>query len=308
MASYSYKVLLWHEAKRSSSITLHGFPQNLTGFEGCTKQVTLQNPDFSLRILGRKDTQVKLRGQRLELGQIEHQVRQTLMMPALVVADLVSLKAGSKTGTLVTFISFDNAKSGEIDESFRSLFRSLANDLYSRLSAALPSYMVPSAIIPILSLPLNISGKVDRLKLKQAAPNLDLEKILYFSAIEKSSRSFSFTDPEKQLQSLWAEILDIDATTISPKDHFLHCGGDSILAMKMVAAATRRRNGITLTVKNIFLYPRLCDMALVASAYVKVSASTVIELYQLLGYTNSDEIHAVRCKVAALCNVEMNSI
>ena len=163
-----------------------------------TGDLAVYNPDFSLRILGWKDTQVKLRGQRLELGQIKHQARQTLMMPALVVVDLVSLKAGSKTGTLVIFISFDNAKSGEIDESFRSL----ANNLYSRISAALPSYMVPSAIIPILSLPLNISGKVDRLKLKQAASNLDLEKILYFSATEKSSRSFSFTDPEKQLQSL----------------------------------------------------------------------------------------------------------
>ncbi|KAI4157992.1 MAG: hypothetical protein LQ342_007852 [Letrouitia transgressa] len=263
------------------------------------------NPDFSLRILGRKDTQVKLRGQRLELGQIEHQVRQSLAIPCSVVADLVFLNNGSKNGNLVVFVSFDHARPAALNDEFRSR----ARELHSQLSVTLPSFMVPSAIIPMASLPLNMSGKVDRLKLKQAASGLDAQSVLYFSEIEKpAARSSAFTEPEKRLRSLWAEILEMDIAGISLDDNFLHIGGDSILAMKMVAVANKKGNGIILTVKDIFRHPRLCDMALVASAAVKGTNSSQIEPYQLLDCAGYQDADIVRRKVAALCRVKLTSI
>lgn len=263
------------------------------------------NPDFSLRILGRKDTQVKLRGQRLELGQIEHQVRQSLAIPCSVVADLVFLDNGSKHGNLVVFVSFDQARPTALDNEFRSRTR----ELHSQLSLNLPSFMVPSAIIPMPSLPLNMSGKVDRLKLKQAASGLNAQSILYFSEVKKpSARSSVFTEPEKRLRSLWAEILEIDIARISLNDNFLHIGGDSILAMKMVAVANKKGDGIILTVKDIFRHPRLCDMALAASAAIKATNSSQIEPYQLLDCASYQEVDEVRRKVAALCRVKLASI
>ncbi|KAL9610621.1 MAG: hypothetical protein Q9167_004695 [Letrouitia subvulpina] len=299
-----------HEPEKTAEVFIQNpawLPVEKNGYRRLYKTGDLAqyNTDFSLRVLGRKDTQVKLRGQRLELGQIEHQVRQTLAIPSLVVADLVFLKNGSKTGNLVIFVSFDNARSAALDEEFRSR----ARDLHSQLSATLPSFMVPSAIIPMLSLPLNMSGKVDRLKLKQAASSLDAQSILYFSEIEKpSARSSAFTEPEKRLRSLWAEILEMDTAGISLDDNFLHIGGDSILAMKMVAVANRKGNGIILTVKDIFRHPRLCDMALVASASVKVINTSKIEPYQLLDCAGYHKVDIVRRKVAALCRVKLTSI
>lgn len=227
-----------------------------------TGDLVKYHTDGSLIFIGRKDTQVKIRGQRVELAEVEHHVLQALSdrgdavftnnETIHIVAEAIKPCDGSHP-VLVAFIS-----PGSQDQSSRTV-REMTAGLEEKLSKFLPAYMIPTAFIPIEQLPLTASGKTDRLKLQQHASALTREDLALLTAGEQERRA-PRTKKETVLQRLCAGVLGVSMDIIGLDDSFFRLGGDSITAIKLVAMA--RLEGWYVTVANLFSQPKLSDLAL----------------------------------------------
>lgn len=210
-------------------------------------------PDGSLRYLGRKDTQIKLRGYRMELAEIEHQLRECWPMADVAVESIVPTHGTKDTAILVAFVS--NAPAGDfqvIPDAVRegadaALPVLVSPSVTKNLARKLPSYMLPSAFFTIERFPLTINGKLDRKRLRDMAEHSSVSQLTV-----RQSQGFGNGDPwagsselERRLRSLWSEVLGIEETKILPDDGFFQLGGDSLLSMKLSVAA--RRNKIPVT-------------------------------------------------------------
>lgn len=112
------------------------------------------------------------------------------------------------------------------------------------LRALLPSYMVPSIFLPVRAMPRTVTGKLDRQALRSAIQSLTREKLQHYRAPPQPKITVS-SDAERQLQRMWAELLNTTTEDIGAEDHFLTTGGDSVIAMRMVAMARRAGFGFT---------------------------------------------------------------
>jgi aryl carrier-like protein len=105
--------------------------------------------------------------------------------------------------------------------------------------------MVPKVFIPLNYMPLTSSGKIDRKKLQSIATTLTATELAAYSG-QREEHSAPTTEKEVRMQQLWARVLNIRPETISRYDNFIRLGGDSVLAMKLVALA--REDEIQVTV------------------------------------------------------------
>lgn len=241
--------------------------------------------------IGRKDTQIKLRGQRLELTEVEDCLRAKL--PSIEVAAEIIVVSGNQHPVLAAFIG-TSKKYRQIDtpsrvcSSMPDSINVLLADVESYLAQTLPHYMIPSVVIPLTEMPRNSSGKINRKELRQSGSHLTVQQLAVFSARNRSKRAPS-TEAEKNIQSLWAEVLGIEPSDIMSDDHFLRLGGDSIMAMRLVALC--RRKQLSLTVAAIFQNPLLCDMAVAA---VPLTDGAVTENVMPFSLVTESQVDIVR--------------
>jgi amino acid adenylation domain-containing protein/non-ribosomal peptide synthase protein (TIGR01720 family) len=135
----------------------------------------------------------------------------------------------------------------------RESAQGLVPALRTFLEAKLPPYMVPAAFVPLGALPLTPNGKVDRKALpapEGRRPDL------------KEPYAPPRTPAEETLAEVWAEVLRVDPVGIH--DHFIELGGDSILAIQVVARAAQK--GLRLAPKQIFQHPTIAQLAATAAA------------------------------------------
>ena len=224
------------------------------------------NSDGSISFVGRKDDgQVKIRGQRVELGEIEHQLRASLTIHVGAAALMIMPNGRPTLASFVT-VKIDGNSDCSSEEDIASspaqidCLQSITAGLESKLSSVLPSYMVPSVFIPISGIPLTVSGKTNRRKLQQLAAGLSMDQIVAFRNL-KSEHTKPSTPMEQRLCELWKVMLKVN--DIGIEDNFFELGGDSVGAMRLVASA--RKAGLCLTVDKIFKHPILSKMALVTS-------------------------------------------
>lgn len=219
--------------------------------------------DGSLAYMGRKDSQVKIHGQRLELGEVEYHIRQLLdevNLRAQVVAETVKSPNGERL-VLVAFV----APVGWMTEVLKAAVPELTRGLNERLSKKVPSYMVPTTYIPIASVPLTGTSKTDRKRLREFGASFlkEQQERAYINAQQPKymERRLPRTPAEKQLRHLWAVVLGIDdEEKISVDDRFTSIGGDSLTAMRLVATA--QEQGQSFTMADIFRRPVLRELAL----------------------------------------------
>lgn len=224
-----------------------------------TSDLVRYYPDGQLQFIGRKDTQVKIRGQRVELGEIEHAITENLSNLVHVTVDAVAFPPQ----TLVAFLymkdgSHTSSKTSDILVPLTPEIQAELKALEKALTELLPIYMVPAMFISLSHIPMTISGKVDRIQLRAATLNLSTEQREAY-CLANQEKNAPTTGDELKLQSLWSQILSRKKETIGTNDSFFRLGGDSIGAMKLVAAA--RREGLVLAVADIFKYPELAEMA-----------------------------------------------
>ena len=259
--------------------------------------------------VGRKDTQVKLRGQRVELGEIESHLKARLPSDVNVIAEVIApAGASSSQHTLVAFVAPQSTKR---DDAAEIVSAHLPAEMQEALSKAatevtevLPRYMVPNAYIPVNFIPTLISGKTDRKRLRQFGATVDLRQLAdqtvraSKSTIEPSdSRPLSETG--KLLQQAWAQILRLEADAIRADDNFFALGGDSLAAMKMVTLC--RENGLDLSVTGTFGNPTLSAMAGVVKVIKEEAAVDAGRIpFSLISQSPGD----ILAEASLLCGVE----
>ena len=190
--------------------------------------------DGQLEYLGRVDHQVKVRGFRVELGEVEAQLRAD---PAIGEA-VVTAQPGLGGVRLVAHIT---GRDGVAPDP---------GALRERLSRVLTDAMLPSAFVVMDALPLTPNGKVDR----RALPEVD------------TAGSGDHEPPqgpiETAIAAAWSELLGVDR--VGRRDHFFELGGHSLLALRLVERL--RRDGHRALVRQVFEHPRLGDFARAVSA------------------------------------------
>lgn len=222
--------------------------------------------DGALVFVGRKDTQVKLRGQRIELGEIEYHLLLSMEGPNEVAVDVVQPPTGGGS-VLAAFISvgdaafIDEPGSGTISAEVKSRLVRVARQVRPRMAAFLPTYMIPAIFVPVPAMPLTVSGKTDRRRLRQICSDMSWSELLSMSSepAQGADGVAVKTRAQEQMAEEWAKLLGVAADGIRPGDGFIALGGDSLKAIHLAAAY--RSMGMTLTVADILQNPRLSSMA-----------------------------------------------
>lgn len=175
--------------------------------------------DGQLHYLGRKDAQVKLRGQRLELGEVE-----TVIQKHPAVAGAVALLREYRgQPALVAYVVLDDLNgdlSGALSDKLRA-------DILAQCRAQLPAYMVPSQITRIAAIPVTINGKLDRAQLPDPNDNPRQEQPVDG---ENQRGADPDTVPDLVLDA-FSQVLHSDIT--DPNTHFFEAGGNSLSAIQL---------------------------------------------------------------------------
>ncbi|KAF4169463.1 hypothetical protein CNMCM6936_008155 [Aspergillus lentulus] len=230
------------------------------------------NPDGSLCHFGRKDHQLKVRGQRVESSELEYHLRQVLSDVEDVVVDMVVPAKSNGVPSLTAFILQVGGHTRPAPEPMHRHplfaeptleFLESVQSAKQRLSKMVPDYMVPTLFFALRKVPQTVSCKKDRRRLRQEVALMTWDQLRAYTTGPKSGRSVTpaalETQAEQLLAQIWAELLRLDAETLGPDDDFLALGGDSIIAMRAIAMA--RVKGLGLTVSDIFAKSKLADMA-----------------------------------------------
>ncbi len=185
-----------------------------------------------IEYLQRRDHQVKLRGLRVELGEIEATLTNHKMVREAVVVLRTGTTGASRLVAYVVGFAGELCKSGPLLES---------------LGEELPQHMVPSHLIVLESMPLTSSGKVDR----RALPDLETEHT-------SSASSLPQTPVERRLAALWLEQLGLEQLGV--EDDFFDLGGDSIQAALLINRLQRELDSV-LYVMALFDAPTVRALA-----------------------------------------------
>lgn len=202
-------------------------------------------PDGTLEFLGRLDFQVKIRGHRIELGEVEAALERHAG-----VRSAVALAYGDERqslGAAVVGSALDVA------------------ELRRHVASLVPAYMVPQRLIVLASLPLGANGKVDRAALAAlvaTAPEC--------APVPHEAPRGAW---EERLAALWSEVLN--TPRVSRHDSFFALGGDSLGATRLVQQA-RQRYGVDLPLRALFSALPLADLAaLLAQDDVDTETGTI---------------------------------
>ncbi|MCU7496664.1 MAG: amino acid adenylation domain-containing protein [Ignavibacteria bacterium] len=204
-----------------------------------TGDLARYKPDGTIEFMGRSDNQVKLRGFRIELGEIE----EVLMQHEMVNSAAVILKERKGRKYIASYVTLRDTSTGSLDKAH-------SDEIREFLKKQLPEYMIPTSIIILKEMPLQPSGKIDRRALPEEVKGSTPEEEL----VPKSVK-------EKILLEVWKEVLGVEK--ISLNDNFFEIGGDSILAIQVVARA--REKGIKIQPLNLFQHQTIPELALQVS-------------------------------------------
>ncbi|MFE4517494.1 amino acid adenylation domain-containing protein, partial [Kitasatospora sp. NPDC056783] len=202
-----------------------------------TGDLARRDADGRLRFAGRADEQIKLRGFRIEPGEIESALRRSPLVRDAVVTVRPDGPGG---GRLVAYVVPADAAAG-----------APALDLRLHLAESLPPHLVPAAFVPLDRLPLTPNGKTDRRALPDPGP-------VQATAVPGREPA---TDTERRIARIWADVLGLEQ--VGADDNFFLLGGDSILSMQVVSRL--RRDGLHLATRDLFSHQTVAELATVVS-------------------------------------------
>ena len=213
-------------------LTAASFVDTSPGRLYCSGDLGRWTHSGELEILGRTDGQVKLRGQRVELGEIEHRIEAHASVQQAVA--MVDSQADG-TQTLWAFVCLHSATAEPTQTEW-----------HDYLASALPSYMLPSAVIRVPAIPVNQAGKVDCAALLRV--------------VSENGNPRQGTQPrddkEQRVAQVWAEHLKCGF--IAREDNFFDLGGNSLRA---IAVVNQLRRAFECRINDLYEHPRLADFA-----------------------------------------------
>jgi amino acid adenylation domain-containing protein len=209
-----------------------------------TGDLTRHLPDGNIEFLGRIDHQVKIRGSRIELREVESELAAHASVREAVV--LAREDTPGERRLVAYVVAHRNASPS-------------TSDLHGFLRERLPDYMVPSAFVMLDALPLTPNGKVDRTAL--AAPDHLRPQLLADFVAPR-------TPAEERLAAIWSEVLGL--SRVGVQDNFFELGGHSLLATQ-ITAKVRRAFAVDLPLRSVFEAPTVGGML----ASIEAVAATV---------------------------------
>jgi amino acid adenylation domain-containing protein len=229
----------------SPGLTAKRFVADPAGLPGArmyrTGDRVRRSADGRLEYLGRTDRQVKLQGQRVELGEVEAVLRGHPGVGSAAVAVRRTPGAGPQLVAFYTPAGPASAPSGE--------------QLRDHAAAHLPAAMTPAVAVRLDRLPRTTSGKVDYRALADAVPGSAGP-----SGHDAGAAGDTATAPDSGLEvavrGTWADVLGVEA--VHPTDDFFALGGHSLQALRL-ATRVKRQLGVTVTTRTVYKHPRLRD-------------------------------------------------
>jgi amino acid adenylation domain-containing protein len=170
-------------------------------------------PDGRLQFLGRADEQIKIRGFRVELGEIETAL---LRHPDVRQAVAVAGEGAAKETTVFAYVVLRQGAGARREDVMAALRK--------RLAETLPAYMRPTAILPLDALPRLPNGKIDRKGLPRPSTS---------GSPVNGAPLGPLSDMESRLMAMWRDVLGLQ--TIDPTGNFFDLGGHSFLAARLLA-------------------------------------------------------------------------
>lgn len=259
-------------------------------------------PDGTIVYVGRADTQVKMNGQRVELGDVESNLALSADGPLQFVCEFMPMSGMQGRKMLVAFLSYEFYRNPTTlaDTSLLQLTSELKESLVqldTKAKEILAPHMVPGLYVPLRAFPETLSGKLDRKALRELAESLPSATIeeyaIAFAAVRTLESSGQFS-----LRAMWCAILKILHARVGADSNFVSLGGDSIAAMQLVSKAAAQ--GLGITVAEVFQHPRLGDMASSMKCIVPMKARN-FEQYELCPRNHLESIlkdAETQCKVS----------
>ncbi|NIE69194.1 non-ribosomal peptide synthase/polyketide synthase, partial [Burkholderia sp. Ax-1719] len=214
--------------------------------------LAIHDADGEIDYVGRNDFQVKIRGHRIETGEIR-----ACLLAHEAVRDAAVLAVAGTDGAqrLAAWVVFDGADA--VQDDWRATLR-------AHLNAALPAYMVPASFARVADLPLTSNGKLDRAALLRAEIAAEQD-----GAADEITQTAPHTPTQQRLAEIWQRVLGVEA--IGLRSHFFELGGDSLSTLR-VAELARAAGFEDVAIGTLFTHPVLEDLAAALDASTAASA------------------------------------
>ncbi|MEX0447698.1 amino acid adenylation domain-containing protein [Xenorhabdus sp. SGI246] len=211
-------------------------------------------PDGSIDYLGRNDFQVKIRGNRIELEEIETHLAQCTGVQQVVV---VARAYDSADTRLAAYIIPQSGTTLNIPE------------LREQLGNSLPDYMIPGAFVMLDTFPLTLSGKLDR----RALPLPD------HSSVITKEYAAPQGEIEEQLADIWQTVLKIDR--IGRYDNFFELGGHSLLVLQLQSRINEIFD-VDISIQQLFAHPSICQLeeCIINAQLLQFDADSLQDIYK----------------------------
>lgn len=204
------------------------FHANSGGMMYRTGDLGRMMPDYNMEFIGRKDNQVKIQGFRVELGEIE-----SVLNNSVLVSNAVVLAKKDKEGTK-RLVGYIVTAGPELDQELLILY----------VKKTLPDYMVPSVWIKLDRLPLTSNGKIDR---------NSLPDIIHFESPDEVAVEAE-TETEKLLINIWREYFK--KTDIKASSNFFEIGGHSLMAVQILSRL-KKISGKNFQISILYKFPTI---------------------------------------------------
>lgn len=224
-----------------------------------TGDIAYYLPDGNIQFVGRKDSQIKINGIRVECGEIENVL---LSFPGIKEAIVLCREDSQRRNFLTGVLLSDDIKPDMVGR------------LQSYLKTRLPAYMIPRGYTVMKELPQTLSGKADK-KLLMSLP--------WENANKSNNEDHTSSATEVRLKEIWSQLLDNQVISVS--DSFFNLGGDSLKAMQLQSRIYKTLS-IQLSLKDIFFNPTIYELGKIidgkqASNRVDIQQSAIREYYEL---------------------------
>ncbi|GFG26505.1 nonribosomal peptide synthetase 3 [Aspergillus udagawae] len=191
-----------------------------------TGDLAVQREDGTFEILGRIDHQVKIHGQRVE--------------PEEVAAKLATVTGVASLVCVGCYINERMSLVAAVVPSPETDWSTLVQDLRSHARQSFPPYMVPSYWLSCAEFPVNQNGKVDFRAIRRLAEGAEVSEMLGHSTSPKDGATAGLSETASKIAQVWAEVLNLPASSITPSDSLVALGGTSIDAIRAIRELKQR--------------------------------------------------------------------
>ncbi|KAE8143079.1 hypothetical protein BDV38DRAFT_277885 [Aspergillus pseudotamarii] len=222
-----------------------------------------------IEYLGRRDSQAKVRGQRLELEEVSIAVRRCADRPVNVTS-MVTPSPITKRPQLVAFISPSSDRPGDLKTQpafLKAEYQAWVPGILERCREELPVYMVPSVLLPVSFIPIQISGKADNRRLVALYERIPASDLLLQTRMSAArvpepdlhAGSASLTTNEEKIRDILCSVVSIDRSTVTKTTSIFQLGIDSLSSLSV--AAKMREAGYQCAAADILGNPTLAQLA-----------------------------------------------